>query len=83
VRVLKRKQKKRESEVGREISSQIIRKRYNGWQDMQHAKAKQAIHTSSRNMKERCLWRNKGAEGYNIKMDTNKNIWIGLIRLRR
>jgi hypothetical protein len=29
------------------------------------------------------LMEKQGAEGYNIKMDTNKNMWIGLIRLRR
>jgi biotin synthase-like enzyme len=33
---------------------------------------------SSRNLKERCLWRTTGAEGYNMKMDTNKKYmdWI-------
>jgi len=33
-------------------------------------------HTSNtyacKNLQERCLWRNTGAEGYNIKMDTHK-----------
>jgi len=47
---------------------------------MLHAKTTQAIHMSSKNLKERCLWRNTGAEEYNIKMDTNKKYmdWIDL-----